>query len=155
MWGQKLRCVFHDAIFCVRLSRAERRADQRRPRHAFLGRDFFSRPAERVARDLIGATLHRSTDAVLPPDSFIVTETEAYIGPHDLACHAARGRTKRTEVMFGPPGHLYVYFVYGMHWMLNVVAREEGYPAGVLIRGLSGVSVSGPRRAPPGARWGR
>lgn len=111
--------------------------------HALLGRDFFSRPAERVARGLVGATLHRITDTSLPPQSFVVTETEAYIGPHDLACHAARGRTKRTEVMYGPPGHLYVYFVYGMHWMLNVVVREVGYPAGVLIRGISGVSGPG------------
>jgi DNA-3-methyladenine glycosylase len=72
-----------------------------------------------------------------------ITETEAYIGPHDLACHAAKGRTKRTEVMFGPAGTLYVYMVYGVHWMLNVVTGPIGYPAAVLIRSLEGVSGPG------------
>lgn len=108
-----------------------------------LGPEFFVRPAEKVARDLIGKTLARALEPGLPADRFRITEAEAYVGPHDLACHAARGLTKRTAVMFGPPGHLYVYFCYGMHWMLNIVAREEGYPAGVLIRGIEGVSGPG------------
>ena len=64
-----------------------------------------------------------------------VTETEAYLGPHDLAYHAARGKTSRTKVMYGPAGTFYVYFVYGLHWMLNVVTRPAGNPAAVLIRG--------------------
>ena len=74
----------------------------------------------------------------------MITETEAYIGPHDLASHAARGRTKRTEVMFGEPGTLYLFFVYGMHWMLNVVTGPAGYPAAVLIRAVQ--DINGPAR---------
>ena len=104
--------------------------------------DFFDRPAARVARDLLGKQLvRRSGRAVV---SSMVTETEAYEGPHDLACHAARGRTARTEIMFGPPGTLYVYLIYGIHWMLNVVTGEAGYPAAVLIRAVE--AASGPGR---------
>ena len=98
---------------------------------------FFDRSAEEVAHDLIGCRLNwRSDDK---SDSRIITETEAYTGPDDLASHAARGRTKRNEVMFGPSGTFYVYFVYGMHWMLNVVTGPVGYPAAVLIRGIEGI----------------
>ena len=63
-----------------------------------------------------------------------IVETEAYVGPHDLACHASRGRTKRTEVMFGPGGHAYVYLIYGIHEMFNIVSSEAGDPQAVLIR---------------------
>jgi DNA-3-methyladenine glycosylase len=99
-----------------------------------LDAEFFRRPALRVARELLGKHLVRRR-----PDggreSAAIHETEAYIGPQDLACHAARGLTPRTSVLFGPPGRWYVYFVYGIHWMLNAVTGDEGYPAAVLIRG--------------------
>jgi DNA-3-methyladenine glycosylase len=106
-----------------------------------LERPFFERPAPTVARQLLGKFLVRRRGDVL--DARMITETEAYIGPHDLACHASRGRTQRTEPMFGPGGTLYVYFIYGMYWMLNVVTCEEGYPAAVLIRGVEGLSGPG------------
>jgi DNA-3-methyladenine glycosylase len=98
---------------------------------------FFDRAAENVAHDLIGCRLcWRKCDQTL---SRTITETEAYTGRDDLASHASRGRTKRNEAMLGPPGIFYVYFVYGMHWMLNVVTGPVGYPAAVLIRGVEGI----------------
>jgi DNA-3-methyladenine glycosylase len=102
----------------------------------WLAPEFFNRPAQQVARDLLGKRLVRRMGGRIVGAA--VVEAEAYVGPHDLACHAARGRTRRTEVMFGPPGTLYVYFIYGIHWMLNVVTGEEGYAAAVLIRGIEG-----------------
>jgi DNA-3-methyladenine glycosylase len=109
---------------------------------AVLDPAFFARAADSVARDLLGRTLVRRIKSKRM--ELIITETEAYLGPHDLACHAARGRTARTEVMYGPPGTLYVYFIYGLHWMLNVVTGQEGYPAAVLIRAAG--DFTGPAR---------
>ncbi|NSW93809.1 MAG: DNA-3-methyladenine glycosylase [Bacteroidales bacterium] len=101
-----------------------------------LGRDFYIRDVLEVAPELPGKILvTRGTDG-----SFIrsqITEVEAYRGTDDLACHASKGRTARTEVMFSKGGHLYVYLVYGMHWMLNIVTGAENDPQAVLIRGLS------------------
>jgi len=95
---------------------------------------FFDRPADRVARDLLGAWLVvRAADGRL--ERHHVFETEAYLGAHDLACHGSRGRTRRNATMFGPAGRWYVYLCYGMHWMLNIVTGAEGVPAAVLIRG--------------------
>jgi DNA-3-methyladenine glycosylase len=104
-------------------------------RHRPLTADFFARPADRVARELLGTWL------VMPgpdgrPIRHVVFETEAYLGGHDLACHGSKGITKRNATMFGPAGRWYVYLCYGMHWMLNVVTGGEGVPAAVLIRGV-------------------
>lgn len=105
-----------------------------------LERAFFDRPTLQVARELLGMRLVRLVaDPVAKHPcrlAGIIIETEAYIGEADLGCHARAGRTARTKVMYGAPGHLYVYFTYGMHWMLNVVTEAEGFPAAVLIRGL-------------------
>lgn len=95
---------------------------------------FFYRDTLAVARDLLGRRLVRVLDGCRL--SGRVVEAEAYIGEDDLACHAARGRTRRTEVMYGPPGRAYVYFIYGMYHCLNVVTERDGFPAAVLIRAL-------------------
>lgn len=100
-----------------------------------LGASFFDRPADRVARELLGASLvMRAGDGRLT--RHVIFETEAYLGAHDLACHGSRGPTRRNATMFGAAGHWYVYLCYGMHWMLNVVTGAEGVPAAVLIRGV-------------------
>jgi DNA-3-methyladenine glycosylase len=121
-----------------------------------LPRTFFARPTEQVARDLLGQRLVRLHAGRRL--SGLITETEAYIGQDDLACHARFGLTPRSAVMFGPPGHAYVYFTYGMHWMLNVVTEPQGTPAAVLIRalvpeeGLEVMRALRPRPAPTPAR---
>ena len=95
---------------------------------------FFNRPADRVARELLGCQLAvRGERGAVTRQ--VVCETEAYLGAHDLACHGSKGITAKNAVMFGPAGCWYVYLCYGMHWMLNVVTGAEGVPAAVLIRG--------------------
>lgn len=97
-----------------------------------ISQAFFSRPVLDVAPDLLGKFL------VTEEYEGMITEVEAYDGPEDKACHGRFGPTDRTRVMFGPAGHWYVYLCYGMHWMLNVVTGDEGYPAAVLLRGVGG-----------------
>lgn len=111
-----------------------------------LGQKFFKRNAVKVAPDLLGKYIVRKIDG--KTQSYKIIETEAYDGEHDLACHASKGRTKRTEVLYGEAGHLYVYLIYGMHYLLNVVADKKDYPAGVLIRGIEGKEgkILGPGR---------
>lgn len=120
-----------------------------------LPRSFYESPALEVARNLLGMRLVRVTSG--QRISGIITETEAYSGEEDLGCHCKAGRTPRTAVMYGPPGHAYVYFTYGMHWMLNFVAASEGFPAAVLIRSIrpvDGLEIIASRRGrQPPARW--
>ena len=99
-----------------------------------LPRKFYNRPTLTVARELLGARLVRIVDGVKLVG--LISETEAYFGFDDLASHAKAGRTIRTAPMFGPPGHAYVYFTYGNHWMLNAVTEQKDFPAAVLIRAI-------------------
>ena len=101
-----------------------------------LGYDFFHRSCLEVARDLVGKVLiHRG-------NALRISETECYCGEDDTACHASKGRTRRTEVMYASAGTVYVYLCYGMHWMLNIVTGEENHPEAVLIRAC--VEAGGP-----------
>jgi DNA-3-methyladenine glycosylase len=102
---------------------------------------FFDRPVLKVAPELLGMYLVRQIGTELIEG--MITEVEAYDGPEDLASHSSKGRTARTEVMFGEAGRWYPYFIYGMYWLLNVVAGKIGEPKAILIRGVEGVSGPG------------
>lgn len=107
-----------------------------------LEQDFFNKPVLLVAQDLLGKFLVRNING--EETSFMLTEIEAYDGMDDKACHACKGKTQRTAVMFGPSGYFYVYLIYGVYWMLNIVTEKEGYPSAVLIRGTR--EIIGPGR---------
>jgi DNA-3-methyladenine glycosylase len=112
-----------------------------------LGRDFFARDALDVAPELLGHVVEHVTAE--GPVAVRLTEVEAYEGESDPGSHAFRGRTKRNAVMFGEPGHLYVYFTYGMHWCANLVCGPGGRPSAVLLRGgevVSGLELARSRR---------
>lgn len=112
---------------------------------------FYARDTELVARDMLGMLLQsRTSDGVA---SGMIVETEAYVGEHDAACHAAAGHTNRTAPLYGPPGVSYVYFIYGMYWCFNAVTRERGLPSAVLVRAVQpfqGIALMRERR--PSAR---
>jgi DNA-3-methyladenine glycosylase len=120
-----------------------------------LERQFFNRPTIQVARELLGTRLVRVEGG--ERTAGIIVETEAYIGEEDLGCHASAGYTPRTRVLYGPPGHAYVYFTYGMYWMLNFVAEREGFPAAVLIRGIVPIEgierIAARRQGRPREQW--
>jgi DNA-3-methyladenine glycosylase len=113
-----------------------------------LLRKFYDRKTITVARDLLGKYLVHVSDGVERVGKIV--ETEAYLGPHDLAAHSARGLTPRTKIMFGPPGYAYVYFIYGMYFCMNVVTEREGHASAVLLRAIEPVKNIEGRSCGPG-----
>jgi len=99
-----------------------------------LNREFFKRKTEMVAKELLGKLLIHEKDG--KEYKGIIVETEAYIGPHDKACHASKGKTERTKVMFKDAGTWYVYMIYGFYYCLNIVTEDKDYPSAVLIRAV-------------------
>lgn len=113
-----------------------------------LPRAFFDRDTVQVAHEMLGKHLVHVVGGVERVARIV--EVEAYLGPHDLAAHSSRGLTPRTRVMFGPPGHSYVYLIYGMHWCMNVVTQGEGIASAVLLRALEPVRHVEGRTQGPG-----
>src|ERR1035437_738144 len=120
-----------------------------------LAREFFARPAIEVAPDLLGCVIaHQTADGLV---AVWIAETEAYAGERDPASHAFRGRTARNAVMFGPPGHAYVYFTYGMHFCVNLVCQPDGDASAVLLRAgrvIEGADTAAVRRGGAASRTG-
>jgi DNA-3-methyladenine glycosylase len=113
-----------------------------------LTRSFYDRDTQTVAQDLLGKLLVHVADGL--PRVGRIVEVEAYLGPHDLAAHSARGLTARNKPMFGPPGHAYVYLIYGMYHCMNVVTEREGHAAAVLLRAVEPVAGIEGRTQGPG-----
>jgi DNA-3-methyladenine glycosylase len=113
-----------------------------------LPREFYDRDTILVARELLGKLLVHQSHGVKRVGKIV--EVEAYLGPHDLAAHSAKGQTGRTKVMFGPPGHAYVYLIYGMHHCMNVVTEREGHASAVLLRAIEPVDDVKGRTCGPG-----
>ncbi|MBI1812493.1 DNA-3-methyladenine glycosylase [Candidatus Peregrinibacteria bacterium] len=113
-----------------------------------LPRSFYDRDPVIVAEELLGMHLVCREESLERIGRIV--EVEAYLGPHDKAAHSARGRTRRTEVMFGPPGHAYIYVIYGMHCCLNVVTEKEGNASAILIRALEPIQNLDGRGSGPG-----
>jgi DNA-3-methyladenine glycosylase len=113
-----------------------------------LPRAFYDRDTIVVAKELLGKFLVHKSNGVQRIGKIV--EVEAYLGPHDLAAHSAKGRTKRTEIMFGPPGHAYVYLIYGMYHCMNVVTECEGHASAVLLRAIEPVKNIEGRTCGPG-----
>ena len=113
-----------------------------------LPRTFYDRDTRIVARELLGKFLVHLSSGVERVGKIV--ETEAYLGPHDLAAHSSRGLTERTKIMFGPPGHAYVYFIYGMYFCMNVVTERDGHASAVLLRAIEPVKNIEGRTCGPG-----
>jgi DNA-3-methyladenine glycosylase len=113
-----------------------------------LPRQFYDRDTTLVARELLGKLLvHQAGDVIRVGK---IVETEAYLGEHDLAAHSSKGRTRRTEIMYGPPGYAYVYFIYGMYYCVNVVTERAGHASAVLLRAVEPVKNLEGRTCGPG-----
>ena len=118
------------------------------PTIKILPQKFYSRSTLTVAQELLGCFLIREYRGKIW--RAMITETEAYIGEDDLACHASKGKTPRTEVMYGEPGHAYVYMIYGMHYCLNIVTEKKDFPAAVLVRAVKIESIDYKKTNGPG-----
>ena len=113
-----------------------------------LKREFYDRDTVTVAKELLGKYLIHISHGVKQIGRIV--EVEAYLGPHDLAAHSSKGLTNRTKVMFGPPGHAYVYLIYGMYYCVNVVTEKEGHASAVLLRGIEPIQHIEGRTQGPG-----
>lgn len=113
-----------------------------------LPRAFYDRDTILVAKELLGKFLIHKSDGIERIGKIV--EVEAYLGEHDLAAHSSKGKTERTKIMFGPPGHTYVYFIYGMYFCMNVVTERDGHASAVLLRALEPVKNISEKTSGPG-----